>query len=221
MSSSLPSRRETPSAPFGRPSCLPEALARARPSRVRSEIRSRSTSANSAQSVGRTVVWMSRVPSTRMCSVSATRKEGDVGRGEGVEDGDDLPQRPTEPGEFADDHPGAALEDVQQRVEPAALVGSLSRGGRLDERVDADVVVACVLEDGEALAAHVLLGGRDPQRGDGFHGLSMECGVGYFSGQIRTMECVTFPATTLFSQNGRVCLTAPCRAPIPTSLAPV
>ena len=104
---------------------------------------------------------------------------------------------------------------------PAALVGSLSRGGRLDERVDADVVVACVLEDGEALAAHVLLCGRDPQRGDGFHGLSMECGFGYFSGQIRTMERVLFPATTLFGQNVRLCLTAPCRSPPPTSLAPV
>ena len=77
------------------------------------------------------------------------------------------------------------------------------------------------LEDGEALAAHVLLCGRDPQIGDGFHGLSMECGFGYFSGQIRTMERVLFPATKLFGQNVRLCLTAPCRSPIPTSLAPV
>ena len=45
ISSSLPSSRETPSEPFGRPSFRPEDLARARPSRVRSEIRSRSTSA--------------------------------------------------------------------------------------------------------------------------------------------------------------------------------
>ena len=44
-----------------------------------------------------------------------------------------------------------------------SLVGSLSRGGRLDEIVDAEVVFAGVLEDGEALAAHVLLRGRDPQ----------------------------------------------------------
>ena len=76
------------------------------------------------------------------------------------------------------------------------------------------------LEDGEPLAAHVLLCGRDPQIGDGFHGLSMECGFGYFSGQIRTMERVLFPATKLFGQNVRLCLTAPCRSPIPTSLAP-
>ena len=38
MSPSLPSSRETPSEPFGRPSFRPENLARARPSRVRSEI---------------------------------------------------------------------------------------------------------------------------------------------------------------------------------------
>ena len=35
VSSSLPSSRETPSEPFGRPSFRPEALALARPSRVR------------------------------------------------------------------------------------------------------------------------------------------------------------------------------------------
>ena len=62
----------------------------------------------------------------------------------------------------------------------AALFGSLSRGGRLDEIVDAEVVFACVLEDGEALAAHVLLCGRDPQIGNGFHSLTMECIFGYF-----------------------------------------
>ena len=44
------------------------------------------------------------------------------GLGEGVEDGDDLPQRPTEPGEFADDQTAVALEDVHQLVEPAACV---------------------------------------------------------------------------------------------------
>ena len=35
-------------------------------------------------------------------------------------------------------------------------------------------------EDGEALAAHVLLRGRDPQIGNGFHGLTMEYGFWYF-----------------------------------------
>ena len=60
------------------------------------------------------------------------------------------------------------------------LFRSLSRGGRLDEIVDAEVVFACVLEDGEALAAQVLLRGRDPQIGNGFHGLTMEYGFWYF-----------------------------------------
>ena len=76
----------------------------------------------------------------------------------------DLTQRPTEPGEFADDQAVAALEDAHQLVEPPALFGSLAGGGRLDEVVvDAEVVLPRVLEDGEALAAHVLLRGRDPQ----------------------------------------------------------
>ena len=52
MSSSLPLSRETPSEPFGRPSFRPEALALARHSRVRSEIRSRSTSANKREEGG-------------------------------------------------------------------------------------------------------------------------------------------------------------------------
>ena len=73
------------------------------------------------------------------------RHEGDARPGEAVENGDDLTQRPAEPGEFADDQTVAALEDVQQLVEPAALFGSLSRGGRLNEVVDAEVVFACVL----------------------------------------------------------------------------
>ena len=56
----------------------------------------------------------------------------------------------------------------------------LSRGGRLDEIVDAEIVFACVLEDGEALAAQVLLRGRNPQIGNGFRGLTMEYGFWYF-----------------------------------------
>ena len=73
MSSSLPLSRETPNEPFGRPSFRPEDLALARPSGVRSEIKSRSTSANNAKSVVMTLVWMSRWPSTRMFSFIATK----------------------------------------------------------------------------------------------------------------------------------------------------
>ena len=45
-----------------------------------------------------------------------------------------------------------------------------------DESLIAVVAHAGVLEDGEALAAHVLLRGRDPQISNGFHGLTMEYG---------------------------------------------
>ena len=65
------------------------------------EIRSRSTSANNANSVVMTLVWMSRLPLTRMFSFSATKAMPALG--EGVEDGDDLTQRPAEAREFADD----------------------------------------------------------------------------------------------------------------------
>ena len=72
------------------------------------------------------------------------------------------------------DYGGLNLTKKYQLAESAALFGSLSSGGRRDEIVDAEVVFACVLEDGEALAVHVLLRGRDPQIGNGFHGLTME-----------------------------------------------
>jgi hypothetical protein len=139
---------------------------------------------------------------------------------EGVEHGDDLTQRPAEPGEFADDQAVAALEAVQQLVEPASLLGSLPGGGRLDEVVDAEVVLARVLEDGEALAAHVLLRGRDPQVGDGSHGLSTERSVGYCVGRLSNMERVVFPAAEVFGQNAFLFLTGSCRSPTPTSPAP-
>ena len=105
--------------------------------------------------------------------------EGDARLGEGVEHGDDLTQRPAEPGELADDQAVAALQDARQLVEPTALLGCLSGGGCLDEVVDVEVVLPRVLQDGEALAARVLLRGRDAQIGDGLHGLSMECSFAY------------------------------------------
>ena len=87
---------ETPSEPFGRPSLRPEALAR--PSRVRSEIRSRSTSVNSAKRVVKT--FGLDVALALDADVILDRHEGDAGLGKGVEDGDDLTQRAVEPGEF-------------------------------------------------------------------------------------------------------------------------
>ena len=172
MSSSLPSRRETPSEPFGRPSFRPEALAGALGDQVALDLGEQRE--EGGHDFGLDVALALNA------DVLLHRHEGNACLGESVEDGDDLTQRPTEPGEFADDQTVAALEDVHQFVESAALFGSLSRGGRLDEIVDAEVVFACVLADGEALAAQVLLRGRDPQIGNGSHGLTMEYGFGYF-----------------------------------------
>ena len=101
-----------------------------------------------------------------------------------------------------------------------SLLGSLPGGGRLDEVVDAEVVLARVLEDGEALAAHVLLRGRDPQVGDGSHGLSTERSVGYCIGRLSNMERVVFHAADVFGQNAPLLLTESCRSPTPTSLDP-
>ena len=63
-----------PASPSGARASGPEDLPRARPSGVRSEIRSRSTSVNSAKSVVMTFVWMSRLPSTWMFSLSAAAR---------------------------------------------------------------------------------------------------------------------------------------------------
>ena len=177
ISSCLPSSRETPSEPFGRPSFRPEArglgetLAGAFGDQVpldlgeQREERGHDLGLDVARALD--------------ADVLLERDEGDAGLGEGVEDGDDLTQRPAKPREFADDQAVSALEDAHQFIEPAALFGSLSRGGRLDEVVDAEVVLSRVLEDGETLAAQVLLRGRDPQIGDSLHGLSMECSFWY------------------------------------------
>ena len=156
MSSSLPLSRETPNEPFERPSFRPEDLGE--------------QGEEGGHDFGLDVAL------ALDADILLHRHEGDACLGEGIEDGNDLTQRPTEPREFADDQTVAALEDVHQLVEPAALFGSLSRGGRLDEIVDAEIVCACVLKDGEALAAHVLLRGRDSQIGNGFHSLTMEYG---------------------------------------------
>ena len=176
------------------------------------------SSANSANSVVMTLVGMSRLPSTRMFSFSATKEMPALASASRM--ATDLTQRAAEPGEFADDQAVAALEAVQQLVAPAAFLGSLPGGGRLDEVVDPEVVLAGVLEDGEALAAHVLLRGRDPQVGDGSHVLSTKRSVGYCTGRLANMERVVFHAAEVFGQNARFSRTEPCRSPTPTSPAP-
>ena len=77
---------------------------------------SRSTSANS---VVLTFVWMSRLPSTRMFSLIATKASRTLAR------------------VSMNDQAVAALEDACQLVEAPALLGGLPGGGRFDELVDA------------------------------------------------------------------------------------
>ena len=163
ISSSLPSSRETPSEPFGRPSFRPEALAQG-------EALAGALGDQVALDLGEQREERGHdlgldVALALDADVLLQRHERDAGLGERVEDGHDLTQRPAEPGEFADDQVVAGLQGARQLVQPAALLGGLPGSGRLDEIVDADVVRSRVLEDGEALAANVLLRGRDPQIG--------------------------------------------------------
>ena len=95
MSSSLPLSRETPSEPFGRPRFLPEALAGALRNQVTLDLGEQRE--EGGHDFGLDVAL------ALDANVLLQRHEGDACLGEGVEDGDDLTQRPTEPGEFADD----------------------------------------------------------------------------------------------------------------------
>ena len=70
--SSLPSSRETPSEPLRAAELPARGLGPGEALASTLGIRSRSTSANSAKSVVMTLVWMSRLPSTRIFSLSAT-----------------------------------------------------------------------------------------------------------------------------------------------------
>ena len=70
--SSLPSSRETLSEPLRAAELPARGLGPGEALASTLGIRSRSTSANSAKSVIMTLVWMSRLPSTRIFSLSAT-----------------------------------------------------------------------------------------------------------------------------------------------------
>ena len=75
---------------------------------MRSEIRSRSTLGEQREEGGHD--FGLDVALALDANVLLQRHEGDACLGEGVEDGDDLTQRPTEPGEFADDQTDPAGE---------------------------------------------------------------------------------------------------------------
>ena len=109
MSSSLPLSRETPNEPFGCPSLLPEDLAGTLGDRVALDLGEQREEGGHDFGLDVTLALDA--------DVLLHRHEGDACLGEGVEDGDDLTQRPTEPGEFADDQTVVELEDIHQLVE--------------------------------------------------------------------------------------------------------
>ena len=153
--------RDTPSDPFGPaelfapwiwPWRVPHACVR-RSGRARA----RRTGANSV-----VMAFVLDVLFALDTDVLLDRDEGDGLLREGIEDGDDLTQRSAEPGQLGDDQLVARLQDGHQLIEPAAGFGGPSRGGRFDKVVDVEVVLAGVLENGETLAASVLLRGSRP-----------------------------------------------------------
>ena len=80
-----------PRPPLGRPSRFPLALAAASPSLVRSEIRSRSTSANNPNRAIITLVGRSCLPSNSIASLMAMKRilrtSGDAEVGDGFQGG--------------------------------------------------------------------------------------------------------------------------------------
>ena len=129
----MPSRRETPSEPFGHPSLRPEALAGAFGYQVALDLGEQCE--QRGHDLGLEVLL------SLDADALLEGHKGDSRLAECIEDSDDLAQRSTEPGEFADDEAVAALEADDQLVEPAALFGSLSGGGGLDELVDIETYV--------------------------------------------------------------------------------
>ena len=95
--------------------------------------------------------------------------EGDRCLGDGVEEADGFAEGSAEAGQFADDKAVARFERAHELVETPALGVGTRRRGSLDELVDSEALPPGVLEDGEALAAGILLAGGDAQVGDGFH----------------------------------------------------
>ena len=137
---------------------------------MRSEIRSRSTSANSPDSVVMTLVWKSCLPSTRMFSLiamKATPAFTKPSRTVTIWPS----ERPSLKSSLTTRQAVAAVENADQFTKPTALCRGLSPCCCLDEVVDLEAVYAGIFENGEALAACILLRHRDPEIGDGFHAL--------------------------------------------------
>ena len=157
-----------PKAPLGRPSRFPLALAAASPSLVRSEIRSRSTSANNPNRAIMTLVRRSCLPSNSMALLDGD--EADIAPDQGLHDLDHLREAAAEPRQLADQQPVAGLERPQHFVD-AALERTLARRGPgLDELVDREAAFLAELEDRQLLVGEVLRTSGDAEVGDGFQG---------------------------------------------------
>ena len=114
ISCSLPSSLDFPKAPLGRPSSFPWAFAAASSSLVRSEIRSRPTSANNPNRAIMTLVCRSCWPSNSIPSLIAM--EADIAMDQSVHDLDHLPQAASQTRQLADQQAIAHLKPSQHLV---------------------------------------------------------------------------------------------------------
>ena len=115
-----------------------------------------------------TLLWMSCLPSMRICSLMVMKAI--LSLASVSSNGDNLAERSAEAGELADDQAVSEFESAHQVIKPSALGRRHGRGGGLNKLVDPEAVPAGIFEDGEALALHVLAAGRNSEIGDGFHG---------------------------------------------------
>ena len=147
--------------------------------------------------------------------------EGDSRLGEGVEDGDDLPQRSAEPGEFTDDQAVAGLQGARQFVQPPTLLGSLPGGGRLDEVVDVEVVLFARTPGWRgAGCSRPAAGSRPADRRRSSRPCPWNAASGSLSDRCGAWNALLFPATEVLDQNDPLFLIESCRSPTPTSPAP-
>ena len=157
-----------PRPPLGRPSSFPLALAAASPSLVRSEIRSRSTSANNPNRAIITLVGRSCLPSNSIASLMAMKRILRRTRVSTIWITSER-LRPSRDNSLTSSRsPG--LERPQHFVD-AALERTLARrDAGLDELVDREAAFLAELEDRQLLVGEVLRTSGDAEVGDGFQG---------------------------------------------------
>ena len=172
MSSSLPSSFDLPRAPLGRPRRLPRALAPARPSLVRSTIRSpfdlRKQPEEHDHRLGLEILLA--LESNGLLD----RHEVHALVDQAVNDVQDLAETPAQTRQLADDEPVAPLQRLDLFHQFSPLGGMLRRASGLDELVYRQSLLLGVVEDGQPLLVEVLSSGRHPKIGNRRHGHSMK-----------------------------------------------